>query len=52
MTMYKYLVQGFQDFQYDTKLPDNVISFEIVTSKTELKKLQKNKEDYGEYFLD
>ena len=52
MTMYKYLIKGFQDFQFDTKLPDNVISYEIVTSKTSLKKLQKNKENFGEYFID
>lgn len=51
-TIFKFLINGYIDYQYGTEVPDNAISFEQVKNKTELKKLLKNKENYGEYFID
>lgn len=54
----KYLKKGFLEEQF-TKITDldeikrdvNIISFEIIKDKNLINKLEKNKSDYGFYFV-
>ena len=54
MKLYRYLIEGFLDWQYGKfeDIPENTISYEEVKNKKDLAKLQKNKEDYGYYILE
>ena len=54
MKLYKWIMQGYLDYQYGKfeDIPKEAISYEEVKNKKDIQKLLKNKENYGEYYID